>query len=192
MGSGLCARGGNRVSPPVGRQRIDAPRIHHDRDYVASSADRQVGTDHTQRCFGSVDCLGFCAGIDFDARFSDVVCGCCCIGCDPFGIDRPSTEIGKATFCQRGCPHESEGGRNVGELALTTLVAGLATGLFAAYHFHRVAPFGLIANRHAMPLVSILVMPLALLSMLSIPFGFESVPLKLMDRASAPVIATGE
>ena len=83
-------------------------------------------------------------------------------------------------------------GRNVGGLALTSLVAGLATGLFAAYHFHRVAPFGLLANMLAMPLVSVLVMPMALLSMLAMPFGLESVPLQLMDRAIAPVIATAE
>jgi len=83
-------------------------------------------------------------------------------------------------------------GRNIGGLALTSLVAGLATGLFAAYHFHRVAPFGLIANMLAMPLVSILVMPSALLSMIAMPFGLEAFPLQLMDRALAPVVSTAE
>ena len=59
-------------------------------------------------------------------------------------------------------------------LAVTSIVAGLATGLFAAYHFHRVAPFGLFANLAAMPIVSLAVMPLALLSAVAMPFGLEA------------------
>ncbi len=83
-------------------------------------------------------------------------------------------------------------GRNVGGLALTSLIAGLATGLFAAYHFYRVAPFGLLANLLAMPVVSLLVMPLALLSMIAMPFGLESVPLNLMGMAIAQVVAVAD
>ncbi|MEL6504732.1 MAG: ComEC/Rec2 family competence protein [Pseudomonadota bacterium] len=70
--------------------------------------------------------------------------------------------------------------RNITGLALTTLIAGLATGLFAAYHFYRIAPLGLIANLLAMPIVSILVMPMALISMLAMPFALEAAPLSAM------------
>ena len=70
--------------------------------------------------------------------------------------------------------------RDIGGLAITSLVAGLATGLYAAYHFYRVAPFGLLANLLAMPLVSLAVMPLALISTLLMPFGLEAFPLKLL------------
>ncbi len=78
--------------------------------------------------------------------------------------------------------------RDLGGLATTSLVAGIATGIFAAYHFHRVAPFGLLANLLAMPLVSIAVMPLALLSTLAMPFGLEKGPLILMAYATGGVV----
>lgn len=71
-------------------------------------------------------------------------------------------------------------GTYTGGLLATALIAGLATGLFAAYHFHRIAPLGLVANLLAMPLVSLVVMPAALLSVLAMPFGLEAVPLRLM------------
>jgi competence protein ComEC len=59
-------------------------------------------------------------------------------------------------------------------LAITSLVAGLATGLFSAHHFHRVAGNGLLANLLAMPLVTFIVMPAGLLAMLVMPFGLEA------------------
>lgn len=79
--------------------------------------------------------------------------------------------------------------RNMGALALTSLVAGLATGLFAAYHFHRVAPLGLIANLGAMPLVSLLVMPMALAGAVLMPFGLEKFPLAVMGWGIDGVMA---
>ena len=39
-------------------------------------------------------------------------------------------------------------------VALTTLIAGLATAPFAAYHFERVATYSLLGNLLAAPLVS--------------------------------------
>lgn len=71
--------------------------------------------------------------------------------------------------------------RDIGGLALTSIVAGAATGIFAAYHFHRVALFGLLGNLLAMPIVSLVVMPLALLSVLAMPFGLEAGPLWAMS-----------
>jgi competence protein ComEC len=44
-------------------------------------------------------------------------------------------------------------------LALTSLIAGLATGPFAAFYFHRTAVYGLIANMAAMPVFTFIVMP---------------------------------
>ncbi|MEC9342334.1 MAG: ComEC/Rec2 family competence protein, partial [Pseudomonadota bacterium] len=61
----------------------------------------------------------------------------------------------------------------MGGIVFTSLVAGLATGLFAAWHFHRIAPLGLVANALAMPIVTTAVMPFALLSALAMPYGFE-------------------
>ena len=54
------------------------------------------------------------------------------------------------------------GGREIAALILASLVAGLATTPYAAYHFHRLAPYGVLANLLAMPIVSIWVMPMGL------------------------------
>lgn len=75
-------------------------------------------------------------------------------------------------------------------IAMTTVVASLATAPFAAYHFHRVAPFGLLANLLAMPAVALLVMPAGLATMLAIPFGLEPLPLILMGAGIDWVLAS--
>ena len=71
--------------------------------------------------------------------------------------------------------------RDVAGLALTSLIAGIATALYAAFHFYRIAPLGLLANVLAMPLVTFAVMPFALISALMMPFGLESFPLQVMS-----------
>jgi competence protein ComEC len=65
------------------------------------------------------------------------------------------------------------GGREVLGLILASLVTGLATTPYAAFHFHRLAPYGVIANLLAMPIVSVWVMPMGLLGLIAIPFGFD-------------------
>lgn len=67
------------------------------------------------------------------------------------------------------------GGREAAVLVLASLVAGLATTPYAAFHFHRVTPYGLLANLAAMPVVSAIVMPAGLLGLLTMPFGFDGV-----------------
>jgi competence protein ComEC len=64
--------------------------------------------------------------------------------------------------------------------ALTTLVASAAIAPFALYRFHRMTHYGLIANLIAEPLVSFVIMPMALLSLIAMPFGLEAWPLKAM------------
>jgi competence protein ComEC len=65
------------------------------------------------------------------------------------------------------------GGREIVTLTLASLVAGLATTPYAAFHFHRVTPYGVLANLAAMPVVSALVMPAGLLGLAAMPFGFD-------------------
>jgi competence protein ComEC len=65
------------------------------------------------------------------------------------------------------------GGREIVTLVLASLVAGLATTPYAAFHFHRVTPYGVLANLAAMPVVSALVMPAGLLGLVAMPFGFD-------------------
>jgi competence protein ComEC len=72
------------------------------------------------------------------------------------------------------------GGREIAGLILASLVAGLATTPYAAFHFHRLAPYGVIANLMAMPVVSAWVMPMGILGVLAMPFGFDALFWKLM------------
>lgn len=65
------------------------------------------------------------------------------------------------------------GGREIVMLSLTSLVAGLATTPYAAFHFHRVTPYGVLANLAAMPVVSALVMPAGMLGLVAMPFGLD-------------------
>jgi competence protein ComEC len=74
-------------------------------------------------------------------------------------------------------------------LAATSLIAGLATGIFSAHHFHRVSGYGLLANVAAMPLVTFIVMPAGLVALLAMPFGAENLPLTLMGRGIDGVVA---
>lgn len=66
-------------------------------------------------------------------------------------------------------------------IATTSLIAGTATAFFAAWHFHQVAPFGLLANLIAMPIVSIIIMPFVLFSILLMPYGLEFIPLNAVS-----------
>lgn len=65
-------------------------------------------------------------------------------------------------------------------LALTSLIAGLATTPFAIYHFQRAAPLTLFANLAAMPIVGLVVMPMAFFAVLLMPVGLEVLPLTVM------------
>jgi competence protein ComEC len=81
------------------------------------------------------------------------------------------------------------GGREIAALILASMVAGLATTPYAAFHFHRVAPYGVIANLLAMPIVSAWVMPMGLLGLIAIPFGFDGVFWRLMGEGIDWMIA---
>lgn len=66
-------------------------------------------------------------------------------------------------------------------LALTSVIAGLATAPFAAFHFHRIAEYGVLANVLALPIVGTVVMPSGMLALALIPFGLEALPLAAMQ-----------
>ncbi|MFO0474692.1 MAG: ComEC/Rec2 family competence protein [Alphaproteobacteria bacterium] len=65
--------------------------------------------------------------------------------------------------------------------AATSVVAGLATAPFAAFHFNRLSLFGVVANVLVMPLVSLVIMPSGVLALLLMPLGLEGLPLWAMD-----------
>ncbi|MEZ5907389.1 MAG: ComEC/Rec2 family competence protein [Hyphomicrobiaceae bacterium] len=70
----------------------------------------------------------------------------------------------------------------------TTLIASLAVAPFGAYHFHKSQQYAVIANLIALPLVNFVIMPMALLTLLTIPLGLEAGPLWLMGRAIEVVV----
>src|SRR4051794_1986681 len=84
------------------------------------------------------------------------------------------------------------GGREIMTLVLASFVAGLATTPYAAFHFHRVTPYGVLANLLAMPVVSVLVMPAGLLGLLAMPFGFDGVFWRLMEFGIDWIIAVAQ
>jgi ComEC/Rec2-related protein len=79
--------------------------------------------------------------------------------------------------------------RFTGALAMTSIIAGVATSLFSAWHFHRLAPMGLPTNLAAMPPVSLIVMPSAVISALAMPFGLEEWPLRAMGQGINMMLA---
>lgn len=77
-------------------------------------------------------------------------------------------------------------------LAATSVVAGLATTLYAAWHFQRIAPLSLLANLAVMPVVSIIVMPFAVFASLAMPFGLDAALLQIMGKGLTAVIFLSE
>lgn len=75
-----------------------------------------------------------------------------------------------------------------GGAALTSLIAGSATALFAIWHFQRVSPLSLFANLAVTPIVSLIVMPFAVFSALAMPFGLDGPFLYVMGKGLTAMI----
>ncbi|MEN3794589.1 ComEC/Rec2 family competence protein [Fulvimarina sp. MAC3] len=73
--------------------------------------------------------------------------------------------------------------------AATALIAGLATAPYAIFHFQRFAPFGLVANLLVMPLFALLIMPMALLGVILMPFGLDHLPFAIVGAGLDLLIA---
>lgn len=82
--------------------------------------------------------------------------------------------------------------RNLIGLVMVSLIAGLATTVYGAYHFQRVSPLSIVANLAAMPIVSIIVMPFAVAAMAAMPFGLDGIFLDIMGRGLAAMVAVAE
>jgi competence protein ComEC len=100
-------------------------------------------------------------------------------------MHRPSREGAPATLLERGLIWI---GRAMLGLVTTTLVASIATAPFAAYHFQSLNPYGLIGNALALPLVSLIVMPSAVLGVLAYPFGLDRPVWQVMGAAVSQVL----
>lgn len=80
----------------------------------------------------------------------------------------------------------------LGGALLTSVLAGLATAPFGAFHFNQTQPLSLFANIVAIPVVSLVVMPAALFAVLLMPFGLDGFPLWLMGRGLDAVTAIAD
>ena len=62
----------------------------------------------------------------------------------------------------------------VAGVAVTTIIASVATGAIGLHHFGRIAGYGLPANMLAVPLTALWIMPWAVIAMVLMPLGLES------------------
>ena len=74
-------------------------------------------------------------------------------------------------------------------LAVTSIVAGGATAIYAAWHFQQMPSLGLFTNLTAMPIVSVVVMPFAVLGALAMPFGLDGPFFDVMGLGLTATIA---
>jgi competence protein ComEC len=77
-------------------------------------------------------------------------------------------------------------------LLVTALVAGTATGLIGAYHFGRIAPYGVVGNLLGIPLFSLLVMPMGVLALVLMPLGLAAYPLQVMAYGLDGILVVAE
>ncbi len=120
---------------------------------------------------------------------------------DPASIFRPSFQLSFAAVTALVGAYEGFGRKTAPEgwpkrllgyalgIALTSLIAGAATALFAAYHFQQVAPLGVLGNIAAIPLVAFVVLPAALMAVLTMPLGIEPVFLRVMGWGIEQIIS---
>jgi competence protein ComEC len=74
---------------------------------------------------------------------------------------------------------------------VTSAVASLATLPFAIFHFGRATHYAVLGNLLAMPVMGLVVMPLATLSVAAMPLGLEAWPLHLLGRGIDLMLALG-
>jgi len=74
-------------------------------------------------------------------------------------------------------------------IVFTSIIAGAATAPFAAYHFNRIAPYGLPANLAAVPVMGLVIAPSAVAAGLAAPFGLADLPLRVMGAGIEWVLA---
>ena len=95
---------------------------------------------------------------------------------------------GWSSWFQAGGRWRAVGGYVAG-LACTSLVAGLATAPFSAFHFNQMAHYGLIANLAAVPVMGFWVAPAGLVAAFLAPFGVEGPALAVMGAGIDVILA---
>ena len=81
--------------------------------------------------------------------------------------------------------------RHLRGIALTSLVASFATLPFAIFYFGRATHYAVLGNLLAMPVMGLVVMPAAALSVAAMPFGLEHAPLQLLGWSIGVMLKLG-
>lgn len=92
----------------------------------------------------------------------------------------PTSLVGRTIFGLR---------QSIVALVMTTLVATAATAPFGIFHFQVANPFGLIGNVLALPFVSLIVMPCAVIGVFFYPLGLDAVFWQIMGLAVESVLS---
>jgi len=79
--------------------------------------------------------------------------------------------------------------RYAGGIGMTTMIAGVAVAPIGAFHFQTYTSYSLLGNVLAMPVVGLWVMPSALVSLVTVPFGLADLPLMVMGAGIDVVLA---
>ena len=79
--------------------------------------------------------------------------------------------------------------RHIAALVLTSVLAGLASAPFGAYHFGQVQVYFVLANLIAVPLTAVWVMPAGLVALALMPLGLEQLALTPMGWGIDLVLA---
>ena len=82
--------------------------------------------------------------------------------------------------------------RYMGGIAITSFVGSLATAPYAIYHFDRAAHYAVLGNLLAMPVMGFIVMPMAAIAVILMPFGLEAIPLQLMGWGIEIMLGVGK
>lgn len=68
----------------------------------------------------------------------------------------------------------------LGGALLTTVIASLATSPFSSFHFQQIASYSVLGNGLVMPLSGLVIMPMMIVTFLTMPFGLEQYPVRAM------------
>lgn len=77
-------------------------------------------------------------------------------------------------------------------LAMTSLIAGLATAPFSLFYFNHFALYGVIANMLAVPVMGMIVMPFVLFTYILMPIGLEALSLAVVDYGVTWILAVAD
>ncbi len=81
--------------------------------------------------------------------------------------------------------------RYFGGIAMTSFVGSLATLPFAVFHFDRATHYAVLGNLLAMPVMGLVVMPAAAVSVVLMPLGLDVAPLHVMGFGIEGMLAVG-